>query len=600
MRLFISAVVAAVLLVGPVSVAQADVLIAGSHSQEALDDIKDKVEATGLIVGNVETHDLSTSLPSLSDLQDYEAVLVYTNTSLSDPVEMGDVLADYVDSGGRVVVAPGANHDGQFGLQGRFLTEDYAPLGFGPTTSSPLTLGTITVEGHPLLHGVSSFDGGSFNIHIDAPVTSGARLVAEWSNGTPLIAEHAIGEGRVVSLNFFPVSDDESSGMWDPNTDGGVILANALNFGSSPLLVTHGGSSSSFVEGLLGAIWATEEVSQAIDTFNANADTPALSFLQQFEAVLVYDDHPFDDATAMGDTFADFVDAGGRVVIASGITSDFHGISLDGRWEAEGYAPLSTGTHLDTSATLGTVQIPTHPLMENVNTFDGGDAPRGDSALAPGSTLVASWSTGEPLVAYHSVSDNLVVALNFYPVPNPPSTVSWDVNTDGGFMLANALQFEAPRLRLERPTGNVIPHESQDDIGSVAQSSQSLSYTIVNEGTATLELNAGTPVDVSAQNNCTVDIAVAPSLSIDSGTSTTFELEVTPSGEGAFSATVTIASDDPAAPAFEFIIAGAADADSTDSSDGGGCSTGDDMHTVGWLLMVLLALTGLTLLRRNV
>ena len=43
--------------------------------------------------------------PTLATLQQYSAVLVYSNCAFNNSAALGDVLADYVDGGGHVVVA---------------------------------------------------------------------------------------------------------------------------------------------------------------------------------------------------------------------------------------------------------------------------------------------------------------------------------------------------------------------------------------------------------------------------------------------------------------------------------------------------------------
>jgi hypothetical protein len=61
----------------------------------------------------------------------------------------------------------------------------------------------------------------------------GAAAIADWSNGRPLIAENNNSfSGCVVGLNFYPPSSDTFSpnAGWDVNTDGDLLMANALLF----------------------------------------------------------------------------------------------------------------------------------------------------------------------------------------------------------------------------------------------------------------------------------------------------------------------------------------------------------------------------------
>ena len=81
--------------------------------------------------------------PTLATLQQYAAVLVYSDCAFYDSAALGDVLADYIDGGGRVVLATFAfwNEPGEIGIYGRLLTGGYLPL----------TLGTQTEYGHQFL-----------------------------------------------------------------------------------------------------------------------------------------------------------------------------------------------------------------------------------------------------------------------------------------------------------------------------------------------------------------------------------------------------------------------------------------------------------------
>ncbi len=140
---------------------------------------------------------------------------------------MGDVLADYLDSGGGVVLATFAFNTG-YGIGGRVLSGGYLPL----TTSSQDYYGWYMSlipdqPAHPILAGVNSFNGGYSYHEGPITITSGAALVAHWSDGQPLVATKQLA-GRMVGLNFFPPSSDMLSSLWVASTDGARLMANAL------------------------------------------------------------------------------------------------------------------------------------------------------------------------------------------------------------------------------------------------------------------------------------------------------------------------------------------------------------------------------------
>jgi len=79
------------------------------------------------------------------------------------------------------------------------------------------------------MEGVRSLDGGRSSFFNPGALNPDAKLIAEWSNGVPLVAEMQKGKGRIVVLNFFPPSSDTGDPrFWVSSTDGDLLLANAL------------------------------------------------------------------------------------------------------------------------------------------------------------------------------------------------------------------------------------------------------------------------------------------------------------------------------------------------------------------------------------
>jgi hypothetical protein len=166
--------------------------------------------------------------PTLATLLQYRSVLVYSDCDFVDNGDLGDVLADYVDHGGHLVVATFAfwvSSEG-LGMGGRLSTGGYLPLTQGGQTSGTEMHLVHDQPSSPLLAGVTSFDGGTSTYHNDpVSVATGAQLVAHWSgDGDPLIAV----KGRVVGLNFYPPSSDARPDFWKSSTDGVRLMTNAL------------------------------------------------------------------------------------------------------------------------------------------------------------------------------------------------------------------------------------------------------------------------------------------------------------------------------------------------------------------------------------
>ena len=147
-------------------------------------------------VTQVDIFDGFTGTPALALLQTYDVVAVWSNNNMSNATAMGDVIADYLDAGGKVVAFNFVWYGVPFGVPGRWMTGGYSPFNDNaPTLFTAGTLGTFTA-GHPLMQGVSTLNA-SFR-HI-VTVSSGSTLVASWNDSRPLIAF----KGKAVGINAY-------------------------------------------------------------------------------------------------------------------------------------------------------------------------------------------------------------------------------------------------------------------------------------------------------------------------------------------------------------------------------------------------------------
>jgi len=79
--------------------------------------LHDQIAAESGVIA-VDYFDAQNATPTLAQLQPYNIVVAFSNSTYSDPVAMGNVLADYADTGG-VVVGFNFNWFGApFGLAG--------------------------------------------------------------------------------------------------------------------------------------------------------------------------------------------------------------------------------------------------------------------------------------------------------------------------------------------------------------------------------------------------------------------------------------------------------------------------------------------------
>lgn len=189
------------------SLAQIDIIIVAAPGDPAwITDVEAKIESTGDI--NADFFNSGTGTPTLATLITYDAAFVFTDSNVSDPAGLGNILAQYIEGGFGVVDAtftPNVTIGGNW-------TNYQLYSGGGQSTGTNLMLGNVLEPQDLLVRNVSSFDGGTSSFHnTGGTVANGTTIVAEWSDGEPLIiSQENVGPANVrrVFLNFYPPSED--------------------------------------------------------------------------------------------------------------------------------------------------------------------------------------------------------------------------------------------------------------------------------------------------------------------------------------------------------------------------------------------------------
>lgn len=159
--------------------------------------------------------------PTLSDLTPYDGVMTWSNYAYPDPSGWGDVLAEYVDGGGKVVLATFAFASG-WGIQGDIADSPYSPF----TVNGTVQAGGSTLDsdydepGHPIVEGVSTQPWCQYYVS-GCSLTTGASLVAHW-----LTSANALGYNEnydVVGFTGYP----GNYGTWVTG-DYSLIIRNAF------------------------------------------------------------------------------------------------------------------------------------------------------------------------------------------------------------------------------------------------------------------------------------------------------------------------------------------------------------------------------------
>jgi len=143
----------------------------------------------------VDVFDAYSAVPTLDTLLKYHSVIVMNNNPFGNPVGIGNVLADYADAGGGVILTLACFASG-FEIQGRFLNEGYMPFNIGSGPVGSASLGSFNPR-HPIMEGVTTAYG---DLLASVTLATGAESVAEWDNGLPFVATQG---ANVAAVNIY-------------------------------------------------------------------------------------------------------------------------------------------------------------------------------------------------------------------------------------------------------------------------------------------------------------------------------------------------------------------------------------------------------------
>jgi len=164
----------------------------------------------------VDVYDARLSTPTLNELLEYHSVIVMNNLTFNNPISIGDVLADFVDLGGGLILTNATFVSG-WEIRGRLLNEGYIPFNIGHGPIGYSTLGNFSVS-HPIMQRVSTAEA---DVLAYVTVANDAELIAEWSSGFPFVATKGL---SVVAVNIFVAE----GGYWTGDIP--LILCNAINW----------------------------------------------------------------------------------------------------------------------------------------------------------------------------------------------------------------------------------------------------------------------------------------------------------------------------------------------------------------------------------
>ncbi|MFV2015121.1 MAG: hypothetical protein ACC656_06825, partial [Candidatus Heimdallarchaeota archaeon] len=98
-----------------------NVLILYSENIQFVTQIENNFTSFGF---TTSTLDMQSYTPTIAELTPYDVIFAWTDFSISDSIGVGNVLADYIDAGGSLIISSGLFSPG-YNVTGRFQSDGY-------------------------------------------------------------------------------------------------------------------------------------------------------------------------------------------------------------------------------------------------------------------------------------------------------------------------------------------------------------------------------------------------------------------------------------------------------------------------------------------
>jgi hypothetical protein len=328
---------------------------------------------------------------------------------------------------GRVVLATVSGLDGGVEL---YRTAGYTRVQETPTPSPVVLPLRYTGPGlRGTVRGATGAGLGGVTVELFQGVTPFATVTTE-PDGTYLFLPTT--EGGVLTSGAYQVRPQPPSEFICPVLRSVTVSASSSIVASftaqtTPcqveLLVVSGGDFDD-TQAVAAVFAQTPDVTT--ETFFFVNQIPGLSYLNQFDVVLLLANGQFFESSTLGSEIKSYVDGGGNVVMTSFYWQNRSDSNLGSPgWGAlEGIDPFvnptaGRGGATYQAAVLGQIttgDVPTgDALVQGLSTLTSTGF-RGGVEAAPGATVVARWSDGQPLIGYRVLpGGQRLVAISLFP-----------------------------------------------------------------------------------------------------------------------------------------------------------------------------------------
>jgi hypothetical protein len=168
---------------------------------------------------------------TLATISSYQVCFAYNDnlwsTAGGTSANVGNVLAQYINGGGKVIECQYLKSFDSWGVAGTYLSGNYSAFGVTTTDTwaTTSTMGTVVTPSHPIMTGVTTLE--QYFDTQDPTVASGATEIVRWSDGNTAIAA----KPNVVSFNLLPAIP---AGTIEIGGDAWIAIHNAMVWMMTP------------------------------------------------------------------------------------------------------------------------------------------------------------------------------------------------------------------------------------------------------------------------------------------------------------------------------------------------------------------------------
>jgi len=348
-----------------------------------------------------------------------------------------------------------------FSNGGSNLTIDFPSAGMdntnGLSVQSGLFVDTATLRLHSMDPAIGDRDYPS-NITIDI----GGDGLNEWQwkgqGYGPLGMQNTFTNGLKAANASIGASGGNDSSMMIRMPKKAVVRSAVVNVSAGTSIGTPGKILCIYAE-YTGYGWQNDPINKlkaftsdfnTVDGFNGQSGTPTWDQIKDYSGILLWSQwnygYAFQNGANLGDLMANYVDAGGAVVLADYAMLQSGNYYLGGRFNSGGYYCIQpSGSIYYTSNSGITINQPGHPLFNGFNSINwnyyGYTYVSGSNAASGATSLAKDNYNGWCFAATKTINGVDRVDLNFWPISYNSPNAYWGYGGDGDKLLKNALLF---------------------------------------------------------------------------------------------------------------------------------------------------------------